>query len=256
VGQLVDKVVMVVGGARGIGRGIVEQCAMEGARVAIADRSPERDSVAATLRERGYSALPLELDTRLHAAHEETVAHVIAHFGRLDALVYCAGVFPRATLFETDEELWHTVIDTNLTGAFLACRVAVPRMIAQGGGTITTIGSLHAQGGTADRFAYGISKGGLVTLTLNLASAFARDGIRVNCVHPGWVLSEGEMALRGVATDEEVAQFLSDTGKRIPLGRMQTPEDVGRAVVYLASDAAAQVTGQIIAIDGGLGLRW
>jgi len=246
---------MVVGGASGIGRGIVEGCAAEGARVVIADLSPARDAVAATLAERGYGALSLALDTRVRAEHEDAVARAAAHYGRIDALVYCAGVFPRATLLETDEALWHTVLDTNLTGAFLACRAVVPHMMAQGRGVIITIGSLHAGGGGHDRLAYATSKGGLVTLTLNLAAALAHDGIRVNCVHPGWVLSEGEMALRQVAT-EDAARFAQEVGARIPLGRMQTPEDIAHAVVYLASDNAAQVTGQVIAVDGGLGMRW
>jgi len=254
--QLADKVVMVAGGARGIGRGIVDRCATEGARVVVADLSPERDAVAAALIDRGHSALPLSLDVRARADHERAVARAVAYFGRLDALVYCAGIFPRATLLETDEELWHEVIDTNLTGAFLACRAVAPQMTAQGGGAIVTIGSLHATGGTAERFAYGISKGGLVTLTLNLAAALARDAIRVNCVHPGWVLSEGEKVVRGLATDEDAARFAGEATRHIPLGRMQTPEDIAHAVVYLISDGAAQVTGQVIAVDGGLGSRW
>jgi len=169
-------------------------------------------------------------------------------------MVYCAGIFPRATLLETDEALWHQVIDTNLTGAFLACRAVIPHMVAQGGGAIVTIGSLHAAAGSRNLFAYAVSKGGLVTMTRNLAAAHARDRIRVNCVHPGWVLSEGELAIRGLVAGQ-AEQFAEQIGDDIPLGRLQTPEDIARTVAFLLSDNALQITGQVIAVDGGLGGR-
>jgi NAD(P)-dependent dehydrogenase (short-subunit alcohol dehydrogenase family) len=254
-GRLARKVVLVIGGARGIGRGIAERCAAEGASVVIADLSPERDNVAAAIGARGAPALALPLDARRAEDHEDVVTAAVARFGRIDALVYSAGIFPRGTLLETDEALWHAVLATNLTGAFLACRAVVPRMAAQGGGAIVTIGSLHARRGSASLLAYAVSKGGLVTLTRNLAAALARDRIRVNCVHPGWVLSEGEIAVRGIH-EAQARQFALEAGSRIPLGRMQAPDDIAHAVVYLVSDEAAQVTGQEIAVDGGLSERF
>lgn len=255
LGRLTSKVVVITGGAQGIGRGIAQRCASEGAQVAIADRSPRRDAVAATLACQGASVLALPLDVRVAREHEAVVARVMERFGRIDVLILCAGIFPRATLSETDETLWHAVIDTNLTGVFLACRAIVPQMVAQGNGAIITIGSLHARRGMPDLFAYAVSKGGLVTLTLNVAAALARDGIRVNCVQPGWVMTEGEMAIRGFTTTQ-AAEFMTEAGERMPLGRMQTPQDIANLVVFLASDEAAQITGQIIAVDGGLEVSW
>ena len=253
-GRPARKVVLIIGGARGIGRGIVERCAAEGARVAIADISLERDPLAARLAGEDDGALALPLDVRNSADHERAVARTLEYFGRLDGMVYCAGIFPRATLLETDEALWHQVIDTNLTGAFLACRAVIPHMVAQGGGAIVTIGSLHAAAGSRNLFAYAVSKGGLVTMTRNLAAAHARDRIRVNCVHPGWVLSEGELAIRGLVAGQ-ADQFAEQIGDDMPLGRLQTPEDIAHTVAFLLSDNALQITGQVIAVDGGLGGR-
>jgi NAD(P)-dependent dehydrogenase (short-subunit alcohol dehydrogenase family) len=252
-GRLAGKVALIIGGARGIGRGIAERCASEGASVVIADISPERDALAARLAEIGTPTLAVALDVRVAADHDRAVSETLARFGRIDAVVYCAGIFPRATLAETDEALWHRIMDINLTGAFLACRAIVPRMIA-GGGSIVTIGSLHARQGSSRLFAYAISKGGLVTLTRNLAGAHAQDRIRVNCVHPGWVLSEGEVAVRELEASQ-VEQFAEQSGADIPLGRMQTPDDIARIVTFLLSDDASQITGQSISVDGGLGSR-
>ena len=251
-GQLSGKVVVVIGGARGIGRGIVERCAAEGARLVIADLNQERDNVALAL---GGPAVALPLDARVAEDHERMAAEIMARFGRIDVLVYYAGIFPRATLLETDESLWHAVLDTNLTGSFLACHAVVPHMAARGGGAIITIGSLHAHRGSANMLAYAVSKGGLVTLTRNLAGALAPQGIRVNCVNPGWVLSEGEMAVQHVAPDQ-AERFAEDVAHTMPLGRLQTAQDIAHAVVYLASAQAAQVTAQIIDVDGGLGCRF
>src|SRR6185437_4506836 len=213
---------------------------------------PERDAVALAL---GHPAAALPLDARVAEDHEQVAAETMARFGRIDVLVYCAGIFPRATLLETDESLWRSVLDTNLTGAFFACRAIVPHIAARGGGAIITIGSLHARRGSANMLAYAVSKGGLVTLTRNLAGALAPQGIRVNCVNPGWVLSEGEMAVQHVGPDK-AERFSEEMAHTIPLGRLQTAQDIAHAVVFLASDQAAQVTAQIIDVDGGLGCRF
>jgi NAD(P)-dependent dehydrogenase (short-subunit alcohol dehydrogenase family) len=238
-----------------MGRGVAQRIACEGAAVAVADVSPERNAVAADLTAAGHAALAIPLDVRVAADHANALAAVLERFGRLDTLIYCAGIYPRASLLETDETLWHRVIDVNLTGAFLACRAVVPYLAAHGGGSIVTLGSLHARRGSSNLVAYSVAKGGLLTLTRNLAASYARDQIRVNCVQPGWVLTEGELAVRGLQP-EQAAQYAEETKARIPLGRLQTPEDIAAMVAFLISNEASQITGQVIGVDGGMGGRW
>ncbi len=169
--------------------------------------------------------------------------------GRIDILVNNVGWFPRATLEETTTELWEQVLQINLRSAFYCCKYAIPAMRASGGGSIINIGSINGIQGLPNLIAYSAAKGGLLSLTRTLAGAYAADNIRVNYIIPGWVLSEGELALqhsRGISDVD-----LQRAGRSLRLGRHQTPEDVAYAVVYLASDEAAQVTGTVLNIDAG-----
>jgi NAD(P)-dependent dehydrogenase (short-subunit alcohol dehydrogenase family) len=171
----------------------------------------------------------------------------------VDILVNCAGIFPRADLLETDEELWDKVMDINLKGVYLCCRAAVPLMKKRGGGSIVNIGSTHATAGSTNLLAYSVSKGGLLTMTRNLARALAPDNIRVNCVNPGWVASDGEIALR--VSEGHSAEWLREQGRNTPLGRLQTGEDVAAAVVFFTLPQACQINGQILSVDAGMSAR-
>jgi NAD(P)-dependent dehydrogenase (short-subunit alcohol dehydrogenase family) len=170
-------------------------------------------------------------------------------YGRIDVLVNNVGWFPRATLEETTTELWEQVLQINLRSAFYCCKYAIPAMRASGGGSIINIGSINGIQGLPNLFAYSAAKGGLLALTRTLAGVYAADHIRVNYIIPGWVLSEGELALqhsRGVSDAD-----LQKAGQALRLGRHQTPEDVAYAVVYLASDESTQLTGTVLNVDAG-----
>jgi len=177
-------------------------------------------------------------------------ANIVGDVGGIDVLVNNAGIFPRADLQETNEVFWEKVMGVNLKGSYLMCQAAVPGMIRKGGGNIVNIGSLHASRGEDNTMAYAVSKGGIVTLTRNLAFSLNKHRIRVNGVHPGWVASEGEVArINAIGMDMD---FVQD---KLATGGMQTGEDVANAVAFLASDLANQITGEMITVSGGLGLR-
>lgn len=249
-GRVADKVAVITGAAQGIGRGCAEILAREGARVVIGDLQEEAGLAAVDeIRASGGQATFQRADVEEEDHCAALVAAAIQTYGRLDILVNNAGWFPRATLEETTTELWDRIINVNLRGAFYCCKYAVPQMRAAGGGSIVNIGSINGLQGLPNLVAYAAAKGGLLTLTRTLAGAFAPDRIRANYVIPGWVLSEGELALqrsRGISAED-----LQRAGERLPLGRHQTPRDTAYAVVYLASDESAQVTGTILNVDAG-----
>jgi NAD(P)-dependent dehydrogenase (short-subunit alcohol dehydrogenase family) len=248
--RMAGKVAVVTGAAQGIGRGCAEMLAREGARVVVGDLQVEAGQAAVeAIRAAGGEAIFQRADIVEEADCAALIDAAVQTYGRLDALVNNAGWFPRATLEETTTELWDRIMHVNVRGAFLCCKYAVPRMRAAGGGSIVNIGSINGIQGLPNLVAYSAAKGALLTLTRTLAGAYAPERIRVNYVIPGWVLSEGEIALqrsRGV-TDEQLQQ----AGSRLPLGRHQTPQDTAYAVIYLASDESAQVTGTMLHIDAG-----
>ena len=249
-GRLAGKVAVVTGAGSGIGRGIAEAFAREGARVVAANRRP--DSGEETVRRSaaaGGAALFRPTDVTREADCAAAVRAAVERFGRLDVLVNNAGIFPRATLEETTEALWERIMATNRRGAFFMCRNAVPELRRAGGGSIVNLGSTNAYCGLPNLFAYSVSKGGLLTLTRNLARALAPDRIRVNFLNPGWVISEGEVVVQ--AQEGHDAAWLQAMGRRQPLGRHQVPDDAAAAAVFLASDEAAQVTGVELSCDAG-----
>lgn len=244
------KVAVVTGAARGIGRGCAELLAREGARVVIGDvRAAEGAAAAAAIRDAGGEAHFQPTDVVQEERCAALIDAAVTVYGRLDALVNNVGWFPRAELHETTTELWEQVLNVNLRSAFYCCKYAVPRLREAGGGSIVNIGSINGIQALPNLVAYGAAKGGLLTLTRTLAGALVHDRIRVNYVIPGWVLSEGELALhaaRGVGAEE-----LQRAGAALPLGRHQTPQDTAYAVLYLLSDESAQVTGTIMHVDAG-----
>lgn len=249
MGRVDGKVVIVTGGATGIGRGIAGVLAREGARVVIAARSEARGRQAEReIGAAGGEALFVRTDITSEEECRALVGAAVGRYGKLDALINNAGVFPRATLEETTEPLWDQIFATNLKGAFFCCKHAVQEIRKQGGGSIVNIGSANAYVGLPHLFAYSVSKGALITLTRNLAGALAKDNIRVNFVNPGWVITEMEIEIQ--ALEGHDAEWLAEAAHNMPLGRHQVPEDAAYAALFLVSDEANQINGDLINVDG------
>ncbi len=250
--QIDGKIAVVTGGASGIGYAIVETLAKNGATVVIADIASQGKERAKGLRDKGYPVHYIHTDIRIEEDTQKLADEVDRQFGGTDILVNNAGVYPFLDLLNTTEEVWDQVMSINLKGMYMICKSMVPQMIAKGKGAIINIGSNHADVGMAGLFAYSVSKGGVCTLTRNLAGALARHRIRVNCVNPGWVMTEKEIAER--AALGQGTEWLDVQGKSLPLGRLQTGEDTAVMVLFLVSNFADQVTGQTVNVDGGTGV--
>ncbi|MBX3574008.1 MAG: SDR family oxidoreductase [Mesorhizobium sp.] len=240
-------VVMVTGGASGIGLATAEALAAAGASVGVADLQSHaaRDVVEAISRS-GGQAIALPLDVRDAAATEAAVAELEARFGPVGGLVTAAGLSRPAPAESMDEASWDLVVDTNLKGMFLSCQAVGRRMLAHGRGAIVNISSVNALGGFAGRSNYCSAKFGVTGLTDVLAIEWGRRGIRVNAVAPNGV--DTPLVRNGIPPSF-VTEVLEN---RTPLGRMAEPAEVASVVLFLLSDAASYVTGATLPVDGGL----
>src|SRR5579864_236249 len=218
--RLQDKVVLITGAAQGIGYACSRQCAAEGASVVLADIQQDRgEKSAATLRAEGAQALFVHADLRDESQCAALIDQTISAYKKLDGLVNNAGWFPRATLEQTTTELWEEVLNVNLRSAFYCCKYAVPRMRQARAGSIVNMGSICGIQSLPNLLAYGAAKGGLLALTRTLAGALAPHRIRVNYVIPGWVFTEGELAIqKGEGRTED---DLRQAGEKLTLGRAQ-----------------------------------
>jgi NAD(P)-dependent dehydrogenase (short-subunit alcohol dehydrogenase family) len=247
-----DKVVIVTGGAQGIGFGVAEMLASEGARVVIADKNADAGPAAA---KRIANAVFQRCDVTSEADCIALIQSSIHLHKRLDGLINNVGWFPRATIEDTTTEFWEAVMNVNVRGAMYCCKHAIPELQKAGGGSVVNVGSVHGIQSYANLIAYGAAKGALLTMTRSLAAAYAPDRIRFNYLIPGWVMSEGETALAESRGNDVAA--LRAMGDQQTLGRHQTPQDTAYAIVYLLSDESAQVTGTTMHIDAGMSsLTW
>jgi gluconate 5-dehydrogenase len=242
-----DKVVIVTGGARGIGRAISEAFAVHGAAVALAGRNTEAlEEVARSIAAAGGTAKPFVTDI----AKEESVAAlcdgVLTAYGRIDVLINNAGINPwYKNAEDTSLSEWQQIIDTNLTGVFLACKYAGRAMIAAGQGAIVNIGSIAGRVGLPRSTAYCAAKGGVELLTRELAYEWAKKGVRVNAVAPGFVETD---LTYGMSQHPVLGKRIID---RTPMGRFAKTDEISGACLFLASPAASYITGCTIMADGG-----
>jgi len=246
--RLENKVALITGVASGIGSACALKFAQEGAKVAGFDISDAFDDVWVSAVE---TALETEFyigDVRDEAQVSSTIESATRKFGRIDIVINCAGVPGGGPVHMIPSEEWDRVIDVNLKGTFLVCKHVLLKMIEQGAGSIVNIASIEGIEGTEGGSMYNASKGGVVLLTRNMAMDYARKGIRVNVICPGFI--DTPMA-KGVFENEFLEGFKEKVIGATLLNRLGRPEEIASAALFLASDDASFITGQALIVDGG-----
>lgn len=242
--RLKDKVAIITGGASGIGEATVRLFACEGAKVVIADFSEHGQDLSDQLNADGHDTLFVKTDVTKEEDVKLMIAKAVSQYGKLDIMFANAGIANDTVAHELTFEKWKRTIDVNLSGVFLSDKYAIEQMLKQGtGGAIVNAGSIHSFAGKIGVTAYSSAKGGVKLLTQTLSVTYAKEGIRVNAVCPGYI----DTPLIAGA-DPEMKQQLVDLH---PLGRLGKPEEVAKAVLFLASDDASFITGTSLLIDGG-----
>jgi len=255
------QVIIVTGGNKGIGRGIAARLAHDGAHVVVTGRdeaagreTEEIVSEAVSGDAAGHepgSCRFARADNANPDDIREVVRGVLDEHGRIDGLVNNVALMERQTILTTEPEFLQKVLSVNLVGAVEYCRQVMVPMIERGQGSIVNIGSTHAWSGLADLFPYSLSKGALLTLTHHIARNYAASGIRANWVTVGWVKTPGEIEV-WAKNGKDAAWIDEKAAEVVPLGRLQTPEEIAGAVAFLFSDDASQITDTELDVTGGL----
>ncbi len=249
--RLEGKVALITGGARGMGAAEAKLFSKEGAKVVIADiLEDEGRQTEAEINETGGDAVFIRLDVSQQSDWDAAIQRTVEQFGRLDVVVNNAGIASTYTIEDTTVEHWDQIMDVNAKGVFLGTKAAIAQMLSQGGGgSIINISSISGMIGQARVSAvYNASKGAVRIFTKSAAVQYARDGIRVNSIHPGGTITPmSQQPLPGSERDEE--NSVSSPG--IPLGRAAMPEEIAYGALYLASDDSSYVTGTELVMDGG-----
>jgi 3-oxoacyl-[acyl-carrier protein] reductase len=242
-GSLDGKVALVTGGSRGIGAAISRELAKAGAKVALNYRAGQEaaDEVAGEI-----GGLAVRADVSKPEEVQALIERVEGELGDIDALVNNAGVTRDTLIARMTDDDWQTVIDTNLRGTFNTSRAVSRKMLRRRAGSIVNLSSVVGVHGNPGQANYAASKAGIIGLTKALARELGSRGVRVNAIAPGYISTE----LTDVLNDEQRGLILQNT----PLGRLGEPEDVARAVRFLCSDEAAFITGEVLLVDGGLGM--
>jgi NAD(P)-dependent dehydrogenase (short-subunit alcohol dehydrogenase family) len=233
--RLDGKVAIVTGAGRGIGRAIAETFAREGAVTIATGRAAED----ASFGDIDYRTL----DVAKEADWKRVVAEVVDRYGHIDVLVNNAGIIAYETLHELTVEDWNTVVATNQTGTWLGMREVIPHMIAQGGGSIINISSIWGSVAVAGAHAYHATKGAVRNMSKSAAITYAKENVRVNSVHPGFIVTP--------LTDAQAPEINEFVVSQTPMGRAGQPSEIANGILFLASDEASFVTGSELVIDGG-----
>jgi 3-oxoacyl-[acyl-carrier protein] reductase len=244
---LTDRVALVTGGSRGIGRAVVALLASCGAHVAV---NYVRDESAATATvemagAHGIKALAIRANVARVDEAERLIQQTIDHFGKIDFLICNAGIWEGDAVESISEELWDKTLDINLKGTWSVCRAAVPWMKKQQYGRIVIVSSTAGQRGEANVSNYAAAKGGQISFTKSLGPELAGFGINVNCVAPGWV----ETGMTKDVVDDKAR--LEAINKSIPVGRMATPEEIAGPIVFLCTSWADHIIGEVLNVNGG-----
>ncbi|MDQ6600884.1 SDR family NAD(P)-dependent oxidoreductase [Bacillus salipaludis] len=242
--KLTDKVAIVTGGASGIGEATVRLFAEEGAKVVIADFSELGKDLSEELNMEGYDTFFVKTDVTKEEDIKQLINETVNRYGKLDIMYANAGVADDAPAHELSYEKWKRTIDINLSGVFLSDKYSIEQFRKQGtGGVIVNAGSIHSFVSLPNPTAYSSAKGGVKLLTQNLCTAYAKEGIRINAVCPGYIdtplLSK---------VDPQTKEYLASLH---PQGRLGKPEEIAKAVLFLASDDASFVNGTTLLVDGG-----
>ena len=254
--ELAGQVAIVTGAGRGIGRATALELARLGADIVVAEldrTTAERTAVEVKGLGRRVSVVPTDVTSRTDL--KAMTEHTRTEFGRIDILVNNAGIYRAALPLDITEEHWDAVMNINARAVFFASQAVLPTMIAQKRGTIISLASMAGKTGSRTNLPYNASKAAVISITKSLALAHAADGIRVNCVCPGFVetdmwtaVTREQSALLGLSPED----FNRQRAAQVPLGRMERPEDVANVIGFLASDRAGYMTGQAINVTGGL----
>ena len=243
-----ERVALVTGGSRGIGKAIVVALAKAGAKGACVYQSNKdaADKVVAELTAQGHEVYALQANVSQKAEADAAVENVLAKWGRLDILVNNAGIIRDKLVLAMSVEEWHEVIDTNLSSVFNFCQAAIRPMMSNRYGRIVNMSSVAADFSNPGQANYAASKAGIEGFSRCLATEYAKRGITVNCVAPGFIETDMTVAVVNAAGDK--------VKNSIPVKRLGKPEDISNAVLFLASEESSYITGQVLKVDGGLTL--
>jgi len=250
--KLQGKVAVVTGGSRGIGKAIAETFAREGAHVVVnyVSASAEASRVVEEIETGGGSATSVMADVSQRDQAQKLVDETIETFGRLDILVNNAGIRIEGTVLDTTEEDWDRTMDVNLKGPFNCMQAAGRVMIQQRYGKIVNVSSISGLGGApGEEFAYSCSKAGLMNMTMVASLDLGRYGINVNCIAPGWTVTD--LVRRAAGSEERLGEMNQVKARMASMGRVGNPQDIANVALFLASDESSFISGQVIVADGG-----
>jgi NAD(P)-dependent dehydrogenase (short-subunit alcohol dehydrogenase family) len=254
--ELDGQVAIITGAGRGIGRATALELGRMGAHIVAAELDPANaQRTAAEVRVLDRRALVVPMDVTSRGDLGRMVEQTRAEFGRIDILVNNAGIYRAAQTLDITEEHWDTVMNINAKAVFFASQAVLPTMIGQKRGVIVNLASMAGKIGSRANLPYNASKAAVISMTKSLALAHAADGIRVNCVCPGFVETDMWVSLvqeLGPLFKQSPEEFARRSLRQIPLGRMERPEDVANVIGFLVSPRSEYMTGQALSVDGGL----